>query len=77
MILCSWNMRGLNDPQKIREVGKFINLHNISFMGLLETKIKQHKADVIKAKMHKDWLWEFNCSQSPRGRIWIGWDPVC
>lgn len=60
MIICSKNMRGLNNPQKIRELGKFIKMHNINFIGLLETKIKQPKADAIKVKINKNWLWEFN-----------------
>ena len=73
--LCTWNVRGLNDPQKIREVSKFIRDNNLHFVGLVETKIRVQNVAKLQNKLNKGWTWLNNSSCSPRGRIWIGWNP--
>lgn len=35
-----WNIRGLNDPVKQREIRSFIKLNNVSLMGTIETRVK-------------------------------------
>lgn len=40
MNLCSWNMRGLNEPSKLVEVKRFLSNNKISVAALLETKVK-------------------------------------
>lgn len=36
-----WNVRGLNKTRKQLEVAGFISTHNLSHVGLLETKVKR------------------------------------
>lgn len=37
--ICAWNVRGLNDPVKQKEVTKFLTKENIHVACLLETKV--------------------------------------
>lgn len=76
MILCTWNVRGLNDPHKIIEVGKFIRSNNISCIGLVETKVAFSNINKVKSKLCKGWHWVTNGDATHRGRIWIGWNPT-
>lgn len=39
MIISSWNVRGMNDPQKVVEIKKFLHHHSVSVGGLLETRV--------------------------------------
>ena len=39
--IASWNVRGLNDPTKQKEVKNFVSKENVHVIGVLETKIKQ------------------------------------
>lgn len=73
MILCSWNVRGLNDPRKCREVNKFLHINNIKIVALVETKVKSQNSLKIQKKFGTSWSWVDNYSHSPRGRIWVGW----
>lgn len=41
-LLC-WNIRGLNGPNKQREVNILCNNERIGLLGLVETKIKANK----------------------------------
>lgn len=43
--LLSWNDRGLNAPNKQKEVKLLCNMENVSLVGLLETKIKINKIE--------------------------------
>lgn len=38
----SWNIRGMNDPNKISAIKRLCQQHNISIVSILETKIKVH-----------------------------------
>ncbi|XP_021861555.1 uncharacterized protein [Spinacia oleracea] len=66
-------MRGLNDPSKVGEVKNFLNKNKVSFVALLETRVKQHNSSRILKKFGANWSWVDNYVCSPRGRIWIGW----
>jgi len=37
--IASWNIRGLNWPNKQEDVKLFLHINNIGLVGLLETKI--------------------------------------
>jgi hypothetical protein len=75
MIICTWNIRGGNDPIKIRELKKFMIRKKISFMGVLETRVKAQQFEKITKQLNSKWIWKHNYSCSPKGRIWIGWNP--
>ena len=44
MIVTSWNVWGMNSPDKAKKVRDFLEVNNISVVGLMETKIKEHNA---------------------------------
>jgi len=45
--ICSWNIRGLNWPNKQEDVKIILHEKHIGFIGLLETKVKENKAEKI------------------------------
>jgi exonuclease III len=73
MILSSWNVRSLNDPQKCSEVKQFLSMNKVDVVGLVETRVKLHKSLKIQKTFCPYWCWVSNSTFSPRGRVWIGW----
>jgi hypothetical protein len=68
-----WNVRGLNHPSKQKEVKNMIKCHKISFICLIETRVKIQKADVIRSYIVPDWDYVYNYDQHFLGRIWVCW----
>ncbi|XP_021839712.2 uncharacterized protein [Spinacia oleracea] len=64
---------GMNDPSKVVEIKKFLGNNNVSVVALVETKIKCANSGKIQKKFGNGWRWIMNYSNSPRGRIWVGW----
>lgn len=51
-----------------------MNHNKVSFIDLLEIKVRSNNSDKIR-KRHENYLkWEDNYTLSPRGRIWVGWN---
>lgn len=73
MIIASWNVRGLNDPLKAKEVRRFLGTHCVDFVGLLETKVKAHNTTKVQKRFGPNWTWVDNNGYFDKGRIWIGW----
>lgn len=76
MIGC-WNIRGLNDPLTQSEIRRFLKEHHLTFVGILETRVKEHNSILVEKKLANGWHWVTNYTKLPNGRIWIGWDPEC
>lgn len=76
MYLCTWNVRGLNNPCKRIEVKRFINQNKLTFIAQLETRVKQHNSTKVMKKFENNWKWEDNYDYSERGRIWLAWNPA-
>ncbi|GAV72801.1 Exo_endo_phos domain-containing protein/DUF4283 domain-containing protein, partial [Cephalotus follicularis] len=70
-----WNIRGLNDPIKQREVKSLILKNNVAFLGVLETRVRAANKDKVGRKFGRGWRMVTNHSQSLLGRIWILWNP--
>lgn len=70
-----WNMRGLNDPIKQKEVRFFVNKNKLSLLGLVEHKIKESNSSRILKSMLPFWDFAHNYTHSPNGRIIVTWDP--
>jgi len=45
--LASWNIWGLNWPNKQEDVKIFLHENKIGLVGLLETKIKENKVEKV------------------------------
>lgn len=71
-----WNMRGLNDPLKQKEVCFFIKLHKLYLFGVVETKIRfESMSNCVSHCFPKNWLSCHNEGAQFVSRIIVGWDP--
>jgi exonuclease III len=66
-----WNVRGLNHPSNQKEVVSMIERHTISLICLIESRVKENKADKVRACIVPDWDYVFNYDKHFLGRIWI------
>lgn len=71
--ILSWNVRGLNAPNKQKEIKLLCNEERVGLIGLLETKVKQNKVDQLANKMFGVWQYITNLEHHYNGRIWITW----
>ncbi|KAL3749604.1 hypothetical protein ACJRO7_010698 [Eucalyptus globulus] len=67
--------KGILDPLRRAEVRRFVSVNKLCLIGLLETKVPEESFDYISASLIKGWSWIANYNCSPRGRIWVGWNP--
>jgi len=74
MYICSYNVRGLNKKSKQTYIKDFLSFRKVSLVGLLETRVKDSKADPISRFVGNHWNWLFNYQHHNNGRIWVGWD---
>ncbi|XP_021852263.2 uncharacterized protein [Spinacia oleracea] len=63
----------MNDPSKVVEIKKFLGNNNVSVVALVETKVKCANSGKVQKKFGSGWRWIMNYTNSPRGRIWVGW----
>jgi len=73
--ISSWNIRGLNWPNKQEDLKIFLHTHRIDFIGLLETKIKLAKVEAIAQNLFMGWRWLHNFDTGDHGRILLAWKP--
>ena len=71
----SWNIRGLNWPNKQEDLRIFLHTHKIGLIGLMETKIKVENDSRIAARVFPNWRWDNNTTPHIKGRLWIAWHP--
>jgi hypothetical protein len=50
-----------------------IKLHRIGLICLIETRVKENKADRIRSAIVSDWDYAFNYDKHFLGRIWVCW----
>lgn len=75
-MIISWNVRGMNNAGKSREVIAQINKINHVLAILVETRVKHYKARVIRNKIGSNWSFLDNYEKHHNGRIWIIWDAL-
>lgn len=73
MNIAIWNVRGFNHPFKQRDVVKRIKNLNVSFVCLLETRVKKDKMLAIVQKHFEGWNMLHNYDHAYNGRIWLLW----
>lgn len=73
-MITSWNIRGLNNVVKLKEIRARIYELKPTIMILIETRVKSNKANSIREKLHLTDNYIENYSNHANGRIWIGWD---
>ena len=71
-----WNVRGLNQSSKQKEVRNFISVNNLGLMAVFESQISKVNLNKVCEKVFGRWKWISNSSVC-RGttRIIIGWNP--
>ncbi|KAJ8421596.1 LOW QUALITY PROTEIN: hypothetical protein Cgig2_020785 [Carnegiea gigantea] len=73
--ICSWNIRGLNWPNKQKDVKIFLQERNIGIIGLFETKVKEKNIEMVATKLFQGWHWQHNFHLNTKWRIWVAWRP--
>lgn len=68
-----WNVRGLNRPQKQKEVRDFLLQQKAGLVCLLETKLKPVNVPSMYTLMFQNWCVHTNFQQHKGGRIFIAW----
>lgn len=68
-----WNVRGFNKHLKHSVVEEWVRSNNMSFGCILETRVKERKAEGILKKVFRDWSYLMNYECSQGGRIWLVW----
>ncbi|XP_020249336.1 uncharacterized protein LOC109826732 [Asparagus officinalis] len=75
MNLSFWNVRGLNRSSKQHLVRNYILQYHLSYIALIETKIKEKNIQGIAKKLAANWRCMSNVRNSGKARILILWDP--
>ena len=70
-----WNVRGLNDPIKIREVRRLINANDLCLVGLFETRVRETNRLKVQRALLSHWKFYAATAANTSGRIWLCWDP--
>ncbi|KAJ9536659.1 LOW QUALITY PROTEIN: hypothetical protein OSB04_un000132 [Centaurea solstitialis] len=70
-----WNIRGLNAPEKQREVKSFIRLNDISLFAVLESHLSSVSLGSVVSSVFGRWSWISNQSICVHGtRIILAWN---
>ncbi|KAF5184321.1 hypothetical protein FRX31_026093 [Thalictrum thalictroides] len=70
------NVRGLNDPDKAKDINNVRVENNLCLLALLETKVRIDKYNYIRSLRCRDWEHTNNYEADNYGRIWVCWNPV-
>ena len=47
--ILSWNVRGVNDPDKRKVIKNFIRIHRVDMVCLQETKVQEMNIDMVRS----------------------------
>lgn len=75
-MIISWNVRGLNNVGKLKEIGSRLLELRPTITILIETRVKQVKARNIRNKLRLQGEFLDNYSSHSNGRIWLNWDKI-
>lgn len=75
MTVFFWNIRGFNKQSKQTVVHNWIRNKQFQFGCLLETRVKENKAEAIVSSVCRGWSFVNNYEFSRKGRIWVLWSP--
>lgn len=68
-----WNIRGFNKKSKHRVVRDWMKQGKFDFGCLIETKVKEGRAERIVNSVFKDWSLLSNYEDHRLGRLWLVW----
>ena len=55
--IVSWNIRGLNWPNKQEDLKIFLHSNKVGLIGLMETKVRVENDGKIAARLFPRWKW--------------------
>lgn len=70
-----WNVRGFNKSTKHAVVKNWVKDQSTLFGCLIETRVKEKKAEKIVEEVFKGWSFMSNYEYNRLGRLWIVWRP--
>lgn len=71
MAFLAWNVRRINQKDRRRDVRDFISKLSPSIVGLVESKVRPHKAYGISRSLPFGWDYVNNNAFANNGRIWL------
>ena len=72
----SWNIRGLNSGPRRKVVRHLMSHYSLSCIFLLETRVRETKADDVIQSINASWRYQFHHDAAMNGRICVFWDPT-
>lgn len=69
-----WNVRGINNQHKQKDVLRFLNWQSVGLVDLLETKVKAHNMRELHLSLFKGWCFTSNSSLHKGVRIVLAWN---
>lgn len=70
-----WNIRRFNKKKKHTVVKDWINKGCMKFGCLIETRVKENRAERIVSSVFRNWSTISNYENHRLGRIWVIWSP--
>lgn len=55
MIVVAWDIRGLNDPFKQREIRRFVYKYKVFLLCLVETRVREENIGIIMVILLLGW----------------------
>lgn len=74
MRILSWNVRGLNSPNKQQAIKSYCNNIHCGFIALLETKVRQQNVERVYRNLFYGWGSYINNLHCHLGRVWLFWN---
>ena len=59
--LAAWNIRGMNDPLKQKELSTLVRVHSLNVVCILETRVRNHNRVRIFNSILPGWDLHHNC----------------
>ena len=73
--ILSWNVRGVNDPEKRKVIKNFIRIHRVDMICLQETKVQDMNIDIVRSLGVGRFLnWTALNAEGSAGGILLIWD---
>ena len=72
--IAAWNIRGLNDPLKQKELSTFVWVHSFSVVVIMETHVRSSNKDRIFNSILHGWGLLHNYEHASPCMIWVCWN---
>ncbi|KAL2942686.1 hypothetical protein RDABS01_031035 [Bienertia sinuspersici] len=70
-----WNVRGANNPDKMKAIQQYLAEQQVGLACLLETKVKSPNLGLLYNSIFNGWCFTSNVQKHYNGRIVLAWNP--